>query len=667
VTSVVSILVTARSATAGAFATLGRQLRSSSAASQRAAQQMRADYAAAARQVADVGQQLQRARQHQHDLSSEAARARGEMQRLEDTVRRLGPAASDQLRNQLHDARVAAHRAQAALHGADRDANALARSLQHATDQAQGLARALDRAYRARRSPLGRVSAVVRSGVSTAADALGSVAQGAAGGLAALAPRIGALGALVPVATGALASLLPLIQLIAPAAVTGGAAMTTLAMATHGVADAFEAGLKGKKFDEAIRKLAPSAQDAVRVAVRLTREWRGLQSVVQDRFFKGAGMDLYQLNAAVRPLADVWLPRIADNFARARHEVAQLIVEAAKAGQLESIFRNVSVFIGTILDTIRPLGQAFLDVAEVAAPRLAGIGEDIQGMAQRFADWIREMKESGKLGEWLDEAIENAKQLVGIGGDLLSIFGAFFSASRDEGAGMLENLHELTTAAAEFFNSAEGQQWINNAATIGEALTNLATVFNAVISAGRAFNEFFDQVTRGWVIIFANAVGAILNLAAKAFSWVPGLGPMLQRAADEFGQFRDQVNGVINGIQREVYVTVTATLNDRTGLGAGRIRERMSGRASGGLATGLTWVGERGRELVDFGAHTARVHSHGESERMAAGMGGGRGQTMAPQVELVSSGGGDGVADLIMKLVLDGRLKLRVVGTRVVA
>lgn len=73
-----------------------------------------------------------------------------------------------------------------------------------------------------------------------------------------------------------------------------------------------------------------------------------------------------------------------------------------------------------------------------------------------------------------------------------------------------------------------------------------------------------DAAARGVQFViekFLDMVGKVVQGAADAFSWVPGLGPKLEDAAAKFDAFRASVNTAIGGIN-DRDVKVTASLNE---------------------------------------------------------------------------------------------------------
>lgn len=87
---------------------------------------------------------------------------------------------------------------------------------------------------------------------------------------------------------------------------------------------------------------------------------------------------------------------------------------------------------------------------------------------------------------------------------------------------------------------------------IGIAIGLIITHFGSFKSAAvTAFKVVVDA--------FLGLVGGIVNGAATAFGWVPGLGGKLKAAAAQFNSFRDSVNAALDGIhaQKDIHLNVT--------------------------------------------------------------------------------------------------------------
>lgn len=505
-------------------------------------------------------------------------------------------------------------------------------------------------------------------------------AMKAAPSMALLAGKIAVIGSVALMATGVVGNLLGAIQLAAPAAIAAGSAMAVLKMSLSGVSEALSAGIEGdtEKFNKALSKLPFEAKRAVMTLVDLQREWRRTQQVVQNNFFKGFREDVIPLSRALQPVADRWLPKIADSFARARTEVMKLLTEAAKSGQLDTIMGGVTRFIDGLLKSLTPLTQAFLEVADVASGSFGDIGDDIDGAAQKFADWIHQMKESGKLQEWRDKAIKTFGQIKDIAVNLGKTIGAIFGASSDSGANSMESMVKWSKDLSDWANSSEGQGVISFWSSLLGFMSKISPVLKIVLDYMTAMGVFWRLVWDDMKMRFQVAVGWILGgwekvlraaaTAADAMG-MDSLAGKLRNAADSVAGFRDDVNRSLDGIKKNVDITVNyhaRLLGDHR-----QRRDSFSGDylggggfATGGLPRGLAVVGENGPEIADFGA-TGRVWNNGASRRMMA-----QSQSAPQPVNIYVSPGhghsGNPMVGMMLDLLNSGALKLTVQSNRVV-
>lgn len=85
-------------------------------------------------------------------------------------------------------------------------------------------------------------------------------------------------------------------------------------------------------------------------------------------------------------------------------------------------------------------------------------------------------------------------------------------------------------------------------AVLGPAFSFLVRALSGVISVLSFLQRTFVGVMKLIANVFLTVVGFIVNGAARAFGWVPGLGGKLKGAAAAFNNFRDQVNTALAGI-----------------------------------------------------------------------------------------------------------------------
>lgn len=97
-----------------------------------------------------------------------------------------------------------------------------------------------------------------------------------------------------------------------------------------------------------------------------------------------------------------------------------------------------------------------------------------------------------------------------------------------------------------------------------------------------AIKETTRKAVAAVVDFFLGMFGSILDGAAKAFGWVPKLGPKLRAAAAEFGTFRDDVNKRLSGL-KDKNIAITAHLRE-----LGIVPKTTAGLASGGVVPFVT-------------------------------------------------------------------------------
>lgn len=511
----------------------------------------------------------------------------------------------------------------------------------------------------------------IRSSFSRIGSGVGGVGGGTAGGggvAGAAAGVVSMLGVLPQMAlyataivhlTALVGNLLPLLQLVAPAAVAAGAGLAVFKMATNGIADALKAGMDGDidKLNEALRKLSPSAKSAVLTLLDLQREWRRTQRAVQEKFWEGARNDFIKVSRALQPVADRWLPRIATAFANVRTMISNVLTTAAKAGQLDKIMAGVHQFFTGLLGSVPFLIRALLDVAEVAAPSFGELGEGIGGAAKKFADWIRDLKEDGTLKRWLDEAKEIFGQVMDVFKEVGRIIAAIFEGGQNDTEDFLTNLRDSLSDLAGWLESDDGQATLHFIADIGSALAGVITWIAAVVGWFRSAWDWIAARTEGLRDSLAGAFGAIaaavgfaagiIGTMAGAFGWIEGIIGRLGNLANAIATVSRAAGGVSS---------VTGNIGGSIKAAGKGI---LKGFASGGHPRGLSWVGEHGPELADFGA-TGRVYGASQSREMAAAAIGGSGPATVITVSSARGAGADPLADAIMDLIRRGKILVKV-------
>jgi phage-related minor tail protein len=154
---------------------------------------------------------------------------------------------------------------------------------------------------------------------------------------------------------------------------------------------------------------------------------------------------------------------------------------------------------------------------------------------------------------------------------------------------------------------------------IGLFIEYLGNVGDTLSGAKKGFDVFAVDL----LVFF----GRILDGAVAAFGWIPGIGPKLKAAQNQFHKFAAGVISDIEGIPEQRITTAHVEL-DRGSLYATRdtiarvlgsqvvsVGLNARGHASGGIAGGLSRVGERGEELIRL-PQGSMVYPHANTQLM---------------------------------------------------
>ena len=165
------------------------------------------------------------------------------------------------------------------------------------------------------------------------------------------------------------------------------------------------------------------------------------------------------------------------------------------------------------------------------------------------------------------------------------------------------------------------------------AIAALVVAFVILWNKSAAFRNFWKAVWRdvlaalGWVVgKILGYFGTIIDGAAHAFGWIPGIGGKLKTAAAWFDTFRNRVNSAIGGISgRTVHVGVamTASTNPYPGGISGRAATGglIRGAGSGTSDSNLAWLshGEYVVKAASVARYGTRMMDAINAQRFAAG------------------------------------------------
>jgi hypothetical protein len=218
-----------------------------------------------------------------------------------------------------------------------------------------------------------------------------------------------------------------------------------------------------------------------------------------------------------------------------------------------------------------------------------------------------------------------------------------------------ETFEKLGHVLAEYIIPAIGFLLVEGVHTASIAIGGMIDGLTFLVETGTAVRDFAINLA----LIFVNTFDTIVTGAAKAFGWIPEIGPKLERAAAEVHDFVNRVNNELKNIRDEDVYVRTHFVGGQGQARGGEFRTGgIKGAATGGVREGLTMVGEEGRELVRL-PQGAMVYPTANTNQLMAQGGGGGGQVV---ITFTSDGSpnGDYVLGLVRGSVVaqGGRLEL---------
>lgn len=306
----------------------------------------------------------------------------------------------------------------------------------------------------------------------------------------------------------------------------------------------------GPALNELVRWVAervPSAFETIKTAVgtafRAIRQWwdeNGPAVVEGFSTFRDRAVEVF---TRVSEIVSMVVTSIRAWFAENRTTLEEW------RAKLASIFTNVWAVISGFIDLVKVawglFGQTILDSA---ARTFSAILAVIDG-ALRVVKGIIDFFIGVFTGDW-SRAWEGIKGIV---------------------SGAWEAIKGVFSLAFERVRLIASLAWEGIKAIFGNAFTSLKdTVHIALLTIKLKFLEW---------------AGGIVDAAATAFGWVPGIGPKLREARDRIREFREETNREIAHIKdKKITITVARIINEhvnrpRAGDGPGGPVPGRGGRA----------------------------------------------------------------------------------------
>jgi hypothetical protein len=236
-------------------------------------------------------------------------------------------------------------------------------------------------------------------------------------------------------------------------------------------------------------------------------------------------------------------------------DAVNLIVPAV--GRLSgSLAKNLGPLFGELLKHAGLIISAF---ADGLSPALDALGPTANSAADALSAMDKYVQPLAKgLGTVLAGAIKVVAPVFKNLFDLATIAGPIFvDLATAIGGPLLSAFSDVTGAGKGLDNFGGGLKdfgnWVHdNRASIDQGIRGIAVsildmVTAAVDAAPTVFNAF-KTMTNGVM----DVLGVMVNAAATAFGWLPGIGGKIQRAADGFNAFHAAVGGSLDATGEDI-------------------------------------------------------------------------------------------------------------------
>ncbi|MFI1942063.1 hypothetical protein ACH44C_33635 [Streptomyces purpureus] len=378
-------------------------------------------------------------------------------------------------------------------------------------------------------------------------DGVGKLAVGFGRAVAPLAKVSALLGSVAPLAAGLAAS----VGQIAPAAGLAATALVAVVLTSQalklgmvGVGDAVKAAMDPsdpEAFNEALKKLSPSAQAFAKQVKALQPEFKALQQDVQERLFKGLDGILKEMGKSTLPILRTGLTNTAGALNLMARNVGNTAIGLSKSGALGRAISGANTGLYNLSRIPSQIVQGITQVGAAAAPAFGRLTAAAGGAFDRLSERMTKAFHSGAIEQAIEQAISLIGEVVDVAKNIGSIVGSIFGAAQVSGGGFLAVLKEITGSLAEAFASKPVQAGLKAlyetmaqvARSVGPILVSVLGTLGRVLAVlGPPVRELVKHLGEGLLRVADAARPAVVALAGAFGQLVTLAVPLVDLAAD---------------------------------------------------------------------------------------------------------------------------------------
>ncbi len=289
-------------------------------------------------------------------------------------------------------------------------------------------------------------------------------------------------------------------------------AQTQLAAAYRAANDAATASsANADAAKEALAALSPEAQKFVQAVWGMKPAWDAARIAIQDALFQGLDQKLIDLGEVYLPIVEGGLSGIASAANDAAREIVDMLLEGQNTESVRSILDGTATIVKNLGAAMSPIIEAFLMIADVGVEVLADVSDEAIGAGTAFRDWIKELRDSGKLKDWMAGAVEVITDIIkgvwAFGKAMVDIITSLNEGVED--SGFYDNLGQMLKDFIAFAQSEEGKKFFYN---VGKTFGDIGNFVLKVLEFIANIVKFFGKADEGMRKLTGGATGVFETL-----------------------------------------------------------------------------------------------------------------------------------------------------------
>ncbi|TFG40363.1 MAG: hypothetical protein E4H44_00210 [Candidatus Aminicenantes bacterium] len=322
------------------------------------------------------------------------------------------------------------------------------------------------------------------------------------------------------------------VGLLGPAFAGAAAGVLTLVVGMRGMGSALGAVNKeftesvkegrafnknAKEIKEALRGLAPAAQEFVMAFAGLRPAFAAVQEAVQQKLFDGLASEFTKMINVVLPQFEAGMVGMAAVVNQSLRDIMTMTATLDIEGTFKALEPVVAEF-GNSFVAFTPGIVTFFAAGATGATTLL---ESFTALGERFSAFMEQSAHNGSLQAFFDSALTSLSAWADMLGSLGLALNTFFSAGANAGNGMLASLAGIFDKWNNWMQTTEGQvSMMNFFSMVQDALKSMKPVMEAV---GQAFQTLMTPEVMDKFGTMMDALASFIPVITDVFVIISSL------------------------------------------------------------------------------------------------------------------------------------------------